>query len=62
MKVIIVDEYLKFINSDTHAETFSIIHAFKTGYWNVYKFNEGFEKYLKDKKIAYKVTETDQNW
>ena len=57
-KVIIIQDFLTFINlEDRPKDIFK--NTYKSGYWNVYNYNEEAIKFLDDNHINYKVKEDD---
>jgi len=52
MKKIIIHEYLTFVNSKDKPKCEP---AYKTGYWNVFKYSQELEDYLKKENIDHTV-------
>ena len=60
-KIIIVQDFVTFINlEDRPKGVFE--NTYKSGYWNVYNYNEEAIKFLDDNHIDYKVKEDNDNF
>lgn len=56
MKKIIVNEWLKFVNTAKPKEVVAE-NVYRNGYWNVLQYNRPLEEFLIAQKIDYKITE-----
>ena len=55
-KTIVIQDFVDFINMDDRPQGV-FINTHKSGYWNVYNYNEEVIKFLDDNKIKYSIEE-----
>jgi hypothetical protein len=56
MKAIVIKDFLKYTNTDKiNLDSNNINLVFKSGYWNVLKYNNDLELFLKNNKIDYYI-------
>ena len=60
MKTIIIQNFVDFINLDDKPKGV-FENTYRSGYWNVYNYNEEAIKFLDDNHINYEVQENKSN-
>ena len=60
MKTIIIQNFVDFINLDDKPKVI-FENTYRSGYWNVYNYNEEAIKFLDDNHISYEVQENKSN-
>jgi hypothetical protein len=58
-KAIIIEHYLKFINSKRDFETKLV---YKTGYWNVFWYTKELHDFVKENNIGHRLIKHLEKW